>query len=124
MLVHILDITAEHQQRERRDAAYARFSALVEHSSDAITVIDADGIVRYASPAFATLTGARTTDPTIGTRVDAQVHPEDLGAVHRIARSLLAEDGRTVTFECRLHHRTNGWRNVDVTATNRLREPA
>ncbi|MGH9060263.1 MAG: PAS domain S-box protein, partial [Acidimicrobiales bacterium] len=124
VLVHVLDVTAEHQQRERRDAAYARFSALVEHSSDAITVIDADGIVRYASPAFATLTGARTTDPTIGTRVDAQVHPEDLGAVHRIARSLLAEDGRTVTFECRLHHRTNGWRNVDVTATNRLREPA
>ncbi|MGH8919837.1 MAG: putative bifunctional diguanylate cyclase/phosphodiesterase, partial [Actinomycetes bacterium] len=87
-------------------------------------VIDADGIVRYASPAFAALTGARTSDPTIGTRVDAQIHPDDRGAVERIARSVLAEDGRTVTFECRVHHRTNGWRTVEVTATNRMREPA
>ncbi len=56
-LVHIADITAERRQRLRLDAAHARFAALVEHSSDAITAHDADGMTLYASPAFGDLLG-------------------------------------------------------------------
>ncbi|MBK6423902.1 MAG: response regulator [Gemmatimonadetes bacterium] len=44
-------------EAQARAAQDARFRALVQRSSDAILVLDADGTVRYASPAFATMIG-------------------------------------------------------------------
>jgi PAS domain-containing protein len=40
----------------------SRFEVLVEHSSDLITIVDAAGLVTYASPSVARLLGGSTED--------------------------------------------------------------
>ena len=122
LLGHLVDITAEREQQDRIEAVNARFAALVEHSSDAVIVGGADGTLLYASPAFATLTGAETSE-RIGRDVRELVDPADRAKVDQQLGALL-EEGSVSTFECRFLHATAGSRYVEITASNRLRDPA
>ncbi|WP_336037280.1 PAS domain S-box protein [Halobacterium yunchengense] len=72
-----------------------RYQAFVEHSSDLISVLDADGAFRYVSPAVERLFGHRPADLD-GEPAVEYVHPDDR---ERVADALteLVEQSGTVT---------------------------
>ncbi len=110
----------------------ARFSALVQHSSDVITIVDPDGTIRYASPSMVSVLGH---DPArlANTSLVALLHPEDApGALQflaELARSSRAQTGPrdatvgTLKCEWRLAHANGDWMTVDNVGTNLLSEP-
>ena len=107
-----------------------RFSALVQHSSDVITIVDPDGTIRYASPSMASVLGH---DPIklANTSLVALLHPEDApGALQflaELARNSHSHTGPhnnvgTLQREWRLAHANGDWMTVDNVGTNLLQE--
>ena len=100
----------------------ARFQALVHHSSDLITLIDADLVIGYQTPSITRLLGY-AEDELLGTSLGDLTHPED-------RLSLLSAHGDTVTgvrsdtlSSLRLRHRDGNWRHVQSIHTNLLADP-
>ncbi|MFN7531496.1 MAG: putative bifunctional diguanylate cyclase/phosphodiesterase [Gemmatimonas sp.] len=107
----------------------ARFRALVQHSSDVITIVDADGTIRYASPSMATVFGH---DPSrlVGTNLLHLLHPDDVHAATGFLDELSGITDQTgatspgvLKCEWRLRDAQGQWLTVDNVGTNLLREP-
>jgi diguanylate cyclase (GGDEF)-like protein/PAS domain S-box-containing protein len=109
--------------RERLAAANARFAALVENSADMMTITDHEGLIMYASPASEVVLG-RTPENTVGKSIASIIHRDDSRHVWPKIHELMASDGNTVRFICRLRHATLGWRHAEITSTNRMEDPA
>src|SRR5213075_1614440 len=71
-----------------RRQSEARFRSLVAHSSDLITVLDADGVVTYQSPSIERLLGF-SVDEVEGTRFDRLLSEAD----RPLLAQLIAVDG-------------------------------
>jgi PAS domain S-box-containing protein len=66
------------------------FSSLVQNVSDVITILEADGTVRYVSPAVETALGYRLEE-LIGNRIFSLVHPDDLERASRIFGEIMSK---------------------------------
>jgi two-component system sensor histidine kinase/response regulator len=114
--------------RGERDAAESalrqseeRFRSLVEQGSDVITIVGADGVIRYDSPPIERVLGYRL-DERVGTRAGLYVHPDDIPVVSdALAR---ASGGRPASLECRLVRRDGTWCDVEATMTDLRAQPA
>jgi diguanylate cyclase (GGDEF)-like protein/PAS domain S-box-containing protein len=87
-----------------RRQSEARFRSLVAHSSDLITVLDADGIVTYQSPSIERVLGY-TVDEVEGKRFDRLLSEHD----RPLLAQLISVDGQGArdahTVECSVSHR-------------------
>ncbi len=104
-------------------SAHLRSAALVEHSADLITITDADGLITYVSPASVSVLG-RTPEEAVGVSIESMIHRDDGAHVWPVIGHLMAREGNVVRFTCRLHHAELGWRHVEITASNRMGDPA
>jgi diguanylate cyclase (GGDEF)-like protein/PAS domain S-box-containing protein len=86
-----------------RRQSEARFRSLVAHSSDLITVLDADGIVTYQSPSIERVLGY-TVDEVEGKRFDRLLSEHD----RPLLAQLISVDGQGArdahTVECSVSH--------------------
>jgi PAS domain S-box-containing protein len=98
------------------------FRALIEQSSDAITLVTAEGTILYASPAIARVTGY-TAEELVGTNGFAFVHPDELERKPQRFNDLLDHPGKVITVEYRLRLKDGSWRWMEGTATNLLHDP-
>ena len=129
LFARMVDVVRQREQglRDARRAVAereAQFRALIENASDAVVVIDADGVVRYASPAVKLVLGVPPAD-VVGRQLSDFVHPDD-HARQMVGRQALIEtpngQGR---IEYRLGEgsgRPGAW--VEAVARNQLAEPA
>jgi len=101
----------------------ARFRALIEHSSDAIALLSAEGKILYASPSTARVIGHRGQE-LIGSRWLDQLHPDDSAAAADFFAGILADRARPGTIQSRLRKGRNGDRWIETTMTNLLEEPS
>ncbi len=104
-------------------AREAWFRALIEHGSDAVTVVDAAGTALYASPSYERVYGFSGTE-RVGTSAFERVHPDDVASVAAVFRELVARPGGTATAEFRVRHADGDWRHVSAVAQNWLGDPA
>lgn len=65
---HFIDITARRRADADRDAALVRYEALLGEASDAVLIIEPDGLITYAGPSSRQTLG-RGTDHLVGTNV-------------------------------------------------------
>ncbi len=95
-----------------------RFRALIEHSSDILTVLDAGGRILYESPSVERLLG-HTAGNLMGAALEEHVHPEDR---HALATALTQSAGAStpVTVEFRMRARNGEWRFVEASVSNLL----
>ncbi len=113
-------------ERKRVDDALResekRFRALIENSADAITLLDANGIAIYDSPAAPGMLGY---DPgeLIGQNAFALIHPDDLSKVRDLFQKLVETPGARVTYIFRVRHKKGTWLWIEAVATNLLAEP-
>jgi PAS domain S-box-containing protein len=76
----LLDVTDRHAVSEALQRSEELHRLVVESSRDLITLLDADGVVRYASPAVETLLGW-TPGEVVGRNWTDDSSPEDVAAV-------------------------------------------
>ncbi|WP_051798104.1 sensor domain-containing diguanylate cyclase [Catenuloplanes japonicus] len=108
------------QQREREQQ---RFRALVQDSSDVITVGDATGLT-YVSPAVRAALGYEPEE-LIGRTLWDLAHPDDIPLLDGLRRLLRESDASTDQVrEVRLRRRDGDHRWYELTVRNLLAEPA
>ncbi len=114
-------------QRKRAEEAVRenerRFRALIENSSDAIALLDADGKVVYGSPASVRVLGYAHGD--LGKRKHLElIHPDDLPAWRTLLKEAREKPGDMVAFQTRVRHKDGFWRVLDGVIRNLLHDPA
>jgi diguanylate cyclase (GGDEF)-like protein/PAS domain S-box-containing protein len=104
--------------------AEARFRALVEKSSDVVSVLDTAARVTLISPAIRYVAGW-DPDKVLGVDRLALVHADDEPAARAALREVVAGgDGTEVRFEGRSRRRDGAWRWYETTMRNLLADPA
>lgn len=100
-----------------------RFRSLIENTSDIITVMDRDGIIRYASPSIERVLGY-TSESLIGKSVFDLLHPDDIPRIIKALNELLQKPDYSSLIEFRFRHNDNSWHVFEVVSVNRLEDPA
>jgi diguanylate cyclase (GGDEF)-like protein/PAS domain S-box-containing protein len=94
--------------------------AIVSHSSDGLVVLDADGTLRYASPAADSILGYEPGG-TVGRNAFDLVHPEDqVGALEGFESTMGSSDSRRLPLLLRLRRADGAWQQTEVIATNHV----
>ena len=99
-----------------------RYRALVEHTTDILTLIDADGTVHYESSALERVMGYKPEDQ-LGTNAFDWVHPDDLERALDIFVEVLSTPGLHPPLEFRAPHKDGSWRYLEHTINYLLDDP-
>ena len=106
----------------RRDSD-AWYRSLIENSSDAVLVLDADGTIRYATPSIEPALGW-APEALLGTALLERVHPDDQ-AWARTRLDAAARPGRAEEpMLIRWRHRDDSVRSLEIKRNNLLDDPA
>jgi PAS domain S-box-containing protein len=117
------DITERKRAEEALRQREEHFRALIENSSDVVTIIDSLGVVQYQSPNYKTVWG-REPNGEIGRDLFKDVHPDDLALVGERFNYLLTNPDSSIHIEVRARHENGSWRTIDVVGRNLLDHPA
>jgi len=98
------------------------FSALVQNSSDIITVLDAEGRVKYSSPAAMRVLGY-PPGFMMGRSAFELLHGDDLERVQTQFLAELATPGPGRPVEFRMRAADGSWRYVEAIGSNLLDDP-
>jgi PAS domain S-box-containing protein len=99
-----------------------RFRSLVQNSSDIITILDAEGIVRYESPSIERILGYKPEE-LVGKNALQFIHPDDRERVMRVLQEHVGIPGSITPIELRFRHNDGSWRTLEATGNNLLHEP-
>lgn len=98
------------------------FRMLVEHASDVVYVLSAEGVIRYLSPSVQQVLGYRA-DELIGTDALLLVHPKERENARSWLEKNLADPGFHGRLLMRLRHKDGHWRQVEACTENLLENP-
>jgi diguanylate cyclase (GGDEF)-like protein/PAS domain S-box-containing protein len=112
--VRLLDEQAARQNE-------ARFRSLVQHSSDVIIVIQADGTIQFVSPSVTRVLGY---DPSVMLRrtVSELLHPDDSERAATFFSTAAQAPGVTGPVEWRFSQPDGSWLHAEILATNLLHD--
>src|SRR6266849_2007302 len=116
-------ITASFLATDTFEQSEQLFRVLCEKSSDAISLLDRNGIVLYASPSTTRVFGY-TSEEFVGRSALQLIHPDDLEQTTYALAAVVEEPGKSLTLEYRLRHRDSSWRWIEGTGTNFLADPS
>jgi PAS domain S-box-containing protein len=123
VLAIVRDVTERKEVERVLKESERRFRSLVQNTSDIITVLDADGTVRYISPAVERVTGHKPEEQ-VGTDAFSSVHPDDRERALGIFAETLKTPGLHPPLEFRVPHRDGSWRYLEHVVNNLLDDPS
>jgi PAS domain S-box-containing protein len=98
--------------------------SVLENSSEVVKVVDLDGTLRYASPAFGRIFGHDPGEAVGTMNVLDHVHPDDLPRVlEETERATSAGGTISNKVEYRFRHKDGSWRWVESVGTYLLDDP-
>ncbi len=100
-----------------------RFRLLVKNSSDSISIIRADGVQGYTSPAAERITGFPVEELQTHNFTEL-IHPEDLPRVQAAFQEAVAHPEKIYNVCYRHIHKTKGWVHVEAVGQSALAEPS
>ena len=106
-----------------REALSERFRALIESASDIVSILDAEGAIRYVSPSTERILGYGP-DELVGSSGFDRVHPDDLPRARRAFQKALDRPGACPPMERKFRRRDGSSIVLEITANNRLADPA
>jgi diguanylate cyclase (GGDEF)-like protein/PAS domain S-box-containing protein len=104
-------------------AGEQRFHALVQHSSDVVTVVGADAEVLYQSESVQRVFGWPARALT-GRRLTALVDADSAARLAEALRSVAGRPYASTVLELTVRHRDRRWRQAEMTITNLLDDPS
>ena len=107
----------------QRELQEARFRSLVQRASDTITVVDAEGIIRYQSGSAERLFGY-PAETHIGEALTARLHPQDVSAAVALLEQARTGASPAPAMRLRVRHRDGSWIPIETVATSMLADPA
>jgi diguanylate cyclase (GGDEF)-like protein/PAS domain S-box-containing protein len=118
----VTDVTRYKETERALEASEARFRVLTESSLDLISVVDADGTLRYQSGALRSLLGFDPAE-TVGRNVFELVHRDDAEHMRAAMRRIIETRQSSSPVELRFRHRDGAWRVFESLGTNCLDNP-
>ena len=108
----------EEEKRKERDQAQAElekseeyFRSLIENASDIIMVLDAQAVIRFASPSVRKLLGYETAD-FVGRNLTDFIHEEDKENSEFVLTK--SRDKKDFSMEFRFRNRAGTWRGIEA----------
>ena len=99
------------------------YAALIEHSADAMALLDRDGTVRFVTGAVERISGF-TPRELMGANLADRVHPDDVTMVAEALEDCVREPGNRMAIEYRAFHRDGAWQRQELIGVNCLDDPA
>jgi PAS domain S-box-containing protein len=123
----LLSLALETGERKKAEAELRRseeyYRALIENALDVVTLIDAERIVRYVSPAVERVLGYGM-DELVGQRGRLIFHPDEIELADHIMAQFVQNPNKPVSAEFRMRHKLGSWRTMQLTGKNLLDNPA
>ncbi|MBN2066457.1 MAG: PAS domain S-box protein [Candidatus Thermoplasmatota archaeon] len=120
---YIEDITKEKEREEltisMKDDYY---KALIEHSSDLITLIDAQDKIVYTSPVISKLYGYKRSE-RINHPIFDNIEAHERSKLMNLKKKLLPKYGETKKIKLRVPHKDGSSRYLESIVTNQLNNP-
>jgi diguanylate cyclase (GGDEF)-like protein/PAS domain S-box-containing protein len=104
-----------------RRQSEARFSSLVQNSSDVVMVVDADSSIRYMSPSVERVLG-HSAGELEGAKLTGLIHGEDKASVLQFLTGSHDDNPHPALTEFRMRHKDDFWLNVEALRTNLLHD--
>jgi diguanylate cyclase (GGDEF)-like protein/PAS domain S-box-containing protein len=115
VVARMADLMRQQEQTE------ARFSSLVQNSTDVVSVISPDMTVLYVSPSVERVLGHATAQLEGKSFIDL-VHPDDVSRVLAFCSSSNSADDGPALSEFTIRHRNGGWLEVETLRTDLLED--
>jgi PAS domain S-box-containing protein len=119
----LVDVTGDRSALEVSERVTGLLQTLMEHSGEAVTIVDAAGVVIYQNATMGRVVGRPPEWFRDRTPLDL-MPPEDAARAMHILGELHGRPGAQLPGEFRLRHADGSWRIVEGVATNLLHDPA
>jgi PAS domain S-box-containing protein len=119
----IRDVTEREEVKKALRESEERYRSLVQNTSDIITILEADGAVRYISPAVERVIGYKPEEQ-VGIDAFGSVHPDDRERALGLFAEILKKPGLHPPLEFRVPHKDGSWRYLEHAVNNLLDDPA
>jgi len=116
------DVSERHRAHAAQRDRERRFRALIEHSSDVVSVIGIDARLMYVGPSVSRVLGHSPQDLE-GRSILELIHADDRAVMRQGMRDAMARPGQPITVQYRLQHADGSWRWMEGVGTNLLHEP-
>jgi PAS domain S-box-containing protein len=123
LLARVQDTLRLHRANRALRQSEEHFRALFQYASDLVSIVDADGVMRYASPSHEAVLGY-PPDQLIGNNMMAFLHPDDLPHVQEVLSQVLREPELKASVRFRFRHRNGSWRWLESTGRSLIDNPA
>lgn len=109
-------------ERLQFERTLRRRQALVENTSDLLTILSPGGDIEYCNPAVSAVLGY---DPErlIGSNAFDLIHPDDVASLRTMLEEIIERPGETGAAEIRFQAEDEEWVWTETTAKNRLEDP-
>ena len=121
-LVHVRDVTERKKITHMLEQSERRFRALIEHSTDAITLIDANARVLYESPSVSLLTGY-SSEERLGKNGLDLIYADDVPSIKATLAHVLKQPNQIADAQFRSVRKDGSVWWTEGTAINLLNEP-
>jgi two-component system, cell cycle sensor histidine kinase and response regulator CckA len=111
------------QAQEALRESEQRFRALIENSSDAVALLNAQGTFLYQSPA-ASRTLGYSNQESIGHSLFEYMHPYDAEERRPAFAEMVQRAGARTFSQFRLRHKSGAWRWLECAGVNMLDQPS
>jgi PAS domain S-box-containing protein len=116
------DISGQEQANRALREGDERFRVLFEQSLDMVSVVDAAGLLLYASPSHERVLGYAPAE-LVGKKMLELVHALDLHQVQDALLGIQQEPGAQTSVTFRIQHKDGSWRWLESTGRNLLEDP-
>jgi len=120
-LAMVHDVTEQRRAELALAESEGRFRSLIENASEIVTILEANGLIRYKSPAVERVLGFRPAE-VVGRMCSELTHADDREAFLATFQRVLENPGQPVPYGVRFRHRDGSYRWLEGIATNLLND--